>query len=135
MLKLSEICTTLCQPARPFASPSALQLPVVERGVGDEPALLSCTLHVLHLIAMNLIPDPVSEAQHVSVPLVCSSLFVEDGAGNVIGEVHQKWHLWRRRYDLVLNGKQFSAVNSGLLAWEFLLRDEAGGELEVGMEC
>eukprot|EP00891_Asterochloris_glomerata_P005344 jgi/Astpho2/5344/Aster-x0674 len=60
-----------------------------------------------------------------------SSLFVEDGAGNVIGEVHQKWHLWRRRYDLVLNGKQFSAVNSGLLAWEFLLRDEAGGLLAL----
>ncbi len=60
---------------------------------------------------------------------------MEDGAGNVIGEVHQKWHLWRRRYDLVLNGKQFSAVNSGLLAWEFLLKDEAGGERGFGMVC
>lgn len=76
-----------------------------------------------------------SKAQHSSLTLSCSSLFVEDGAGNVIGEVHQKWHLWRRRYDLVLNGKQFSAVNSGLLAWEFLLRDEAGGEPGFGMVC
>ena len=135
MLKLSEICMAVCQPAGLFASPSALQLPIVETDASDEPALLSCSLHVLHLIAMDLLPDPVSEAQHVSVALVCSSLFVEDGAGNVIGEVHQKWHLWRRRYDLVLNGKQFSAVNSGLLAWEFLLKDEAGGEPEVGMVC
>ena len=124
----------MCQPAGLTTPPSALQPPIVETGAGEEPALLSCTLHVLHL-AVDLPSEPVSEAEHLSVTLFCSSLFVEDGAGNVIGEVHQKWHLWRRRYDLVLNGKQFSAVNSGLLAWEFLLRDEAEGEPGVGMVC
>ena len=26
----------------------------------------------------------------------------QDGGGNVIGEVHQRWHLWKRNYDLYI---------------------------------
>ena len=33
-----------------------------------------------------------------------SSMFVEDGSGNIIGEVQQRWHLWRRNYDLYIGG-------------------------------
>ena len=29
---------------------------------------------------------------------------VQDGGGNVVGEVHQRWHLWRRLYDLYIGG-------------------------------
>ncbi len=31
-----------------------------------------------------------------------STILIEDGEGNVVGEVHQRWHLWRRNYDLYL---------------------------------
>lgn len=31
-------------------------------------------------------------------------MFVEDGSGNIIGEVQQRWHLWRRNYDLYIGG-------------------------------
>lgn len=29
-------------------------------------------------------------------------LTAQDGGGNVVGEVHQRWHLWRRKYDLYI---------------------------------
>lgn len=41
----------------------------------------------------------------------------QDGAGAVVGEVHQRWHLWRRNYDLYIDKRQFAAVVGGLLAW------------------
>lgn len=30
----------------------------------------------------------------------------QDGAGNVVGEVHQRWHLWKRNYDLYISEQQ-----------------------------
>ena len=56
-----------------------------------------------------------------------SSIFVEDGEGNTIGEVQQRWHLWQRNYDLYIDRKQYASINSGLWAWEFLLKDKDGG--------
>jgi uncharacterized protein YxjI len=52
---------------------------------------------------------------------------IEDGTGAVVGEVHQRWHLWRRKYDLYLGKRQFAAIDGGFLAWDFTLRDESGG--------
>jgi Scramblase len=52
---------------------------------------------------------------------------IEDGTGAVVGEVHQRWHLWRRKYDLHLGKRQFAAIDGGLFAWDFVLRDESGG--------
>ncbi|KAL4433405.1 hypothetical protein ABPG77_010258 [Micractinium sp. CCAP 211/92] len=63
--------------------------------------------------------------------LINSSIYVEDGAGNVVGEVHQRWHLWRRNYDLYINRRQFAAVQGGLLAWDFELKDDRGGTLAL----
>jgi uncharacterized protein YxjI len=60
-----------------------------------------------------------------------STMFVEDGEGRTLGEVQQRWHLWRRPYDLFLGARQFAAVDAGLLAWEFELKDEAGGTLAL----
>lgn len=56
-----------------------------------------------------------------------SSIFVEDGEGNTMGEVQQRWHLWQRNYDLYIDRKQYATINSGLWAWEFLLKDRNGG--------
>lgn len=44
----------------------------------------------------------------------------------VIGEVHQHWHLWRRRYDLFLKKQQFARADEGFLAIQFAARDEEG---------
>ena len=56
---------------------------------------------------------------------------IEDGTGAVVGEVHQRWHLWRRKYDLYLGKRQFAAIDGGFLAWDFTLRDESGGAYEL----
>ncbi|DBA72062.1 TPA: hypothetical protein ACH3X2_010794 [Trebouxia sp. C0005] len=60
-----------------------------------------------------------------------SSIFVEDGEGNTIGEVQQRWHLWQRNYDLYIDRKQYATINSGLWAWEFLLKDKDGGPMAL----
>ncbi|KAK2076287.1 hypothetical protein QBZ16_001219 [Prototheca wickerhamii] len=60
-----------------------------------------------------------------------SSMFVEDGSGNIIGEVQQRWHLWRRNYDLYIDRRQFSAIEGALLAWDFELKDEQGKTLAL----
>jgi len=61
--------------------------------------------------------------------LVNSSMTVEDVEGNVLGEVWQKFHLWRREYDLMLGKTQFATVRAGLLAWEFSVEDASGRPL------
>lgn len=51
----------------------------------------------------------------------------------IIGETVQKWHLWRRRYNLFKleddatnTYDQFGAVDSGFLAFDFPVRNEEG---------
>ncbi|PSC69495.1 Altered inheritance rate of mitochondria 25 [Micractinium conductrix] len=63
--------------------------------------------------------------------LINSSIYIEDGGGNIVGEVHQRWHLWKRNYDLYIDKRQFAAVQGGLLAWDFELKDEEGGTLAL----
>jgi uncharacterized protein YxjI len=63
--------------------------------------------------------------------LISSTIYIEDGEGNRVGEVQQSWHLWRRRYDLFLNQKQFAAVDAPLLAWEFEMKDRHGDTLAL----
>ena len=59
--------------------------------------------------------------------LINSTIVVEDGEGNEIGEVRQRWHLWKRNYDLYFGRRQFADIQGNFLAWEFVLRDEHGG--------
>ena len=59
--------------------------------------------------------------------LINSTIIVEDGEGNAIGEVKQRWHLWKRKYDLYFGRRQFADIQGNFLAWEFVLRDENGG--------
>lgn len=59
--------------------------------------------------------------------LINSTIIVEDGEGNEIGEVKQRWHLWKRKYDLYFGRRQFADIQGNFLAWEFVLRDEHGG--------
>lgn len=48
-----------------------------------------------------------------------------------MGEVRQRWHLWRRKYDLFMGKRQFAAIDGGLLAWEFELKDGVGNTLAL----
>lgn len=58
--------------------------------------------------------------------LVSTSVFVEAPDGETLGEVHMNWHVWRRRYDLYVDKRQFARVDSGLLAVDFDMRDADG---------
>lgn len=60
--------------------------------------------------------------------LINSTIIVEDGEGNAIGEVKQRWHPWKRKYDLYFGRRQFADIEGNFLAWEFVLKDESGGE-------
>ncbi|XP_076923223.1 altered inheritance rate of mitochondria protein 25-like [Bidens hawaiensis] len=54
---------------------------------------------------------------------ITSSIYAEVG-GKVVGVVHRRWHLWRRRYDLYLGNEQFAEVdNPGFWYWTFTLKD------------
>ncbi len=61
--------------------------------------------------------------------LINSTIIVEDGEGTPVGEVHQRWHLWKRKYDLYLERNQFASIEGNFLAWEFVLRNQDGGEI------
>ncbi|GFR43289.1 hypothetical protein Agub_g4354, partial [Astrephomene gubernaculifera] len=63
--------------------------------------------------------------------LVSSTMFVEDGEGAPIGEIHQRWHLMKRNYDLYMGKSQFAAISGNFLAWEFQLQDASGATLAL----
>lgn len=63
--------------------------------------------------------------------LVSSTMLIEDGDDNVIGEVQQEWHLLRRRYNLFIDRTQFARIDAPILAWEFLMTDESGSPLAL----
>ena len=65
--------------------------------------------------------------------LINSTIIVEDGEGNEIGEVKQRWHLWKRKYDLYFGRRQFADIEGNFLAWEFVLKNESGGEPALWM--
>lgn len=61
--------------------------------------------------------------------LINSSMTVEGPGGEVLGEIQQRFHLWRRHYDLFIGKTQFARVRAGLLSWEFTVEGEKGEEL------
>ncbi|KAH9560148.1 hypothetical protein CY35_06G091700 [Sphagnum magellanicum] len=61
--------------------------------------------------------------------LINSSIYIEVD-GEVVGECHRRWHLWRRNYDVYLGKTQFAAVeNPGFWHWTFTLKDQNQGVL------
>lgn len=52
------------------------------------------------------------------------SVFSDDN--QLIGQVIQRWHPWRRRYDLVVGDTQFAEIDAPFLSWDFQLKDEKG---------
>ncbi|RIA82653.1 Scramblase-domain-containing protein [Glomus cerebriforme] len=58
-----------------------------------------------------------------------SRIFISTNNEQLIGEVHQQWHLWRRRYNLFINQKQFARIDAGFLSWDFNIENEHGDVL------
>ena len=55
-----------------------------------------------------------------------SGMEVQDARGETIGQVKERWHLWRRHYDLFWRGSRWGTIRGGLWAWEFEVKDEGG---------
>ncbi|KAG4305532.1 hypothetical protein PORY_001088 [Pneumocystis oryctolagi] len=53
-----------------------------------------------------------------------------NNADIVVGEVHQQWHAWRRKYNLFLRRgdvfSQFAYIDEPLFSWDFSLIDQNG---------
>ena len=77
-------------------------------------------------VASLLSPDGSQLLAVVRRPLylVNSTTTIEDGEGNVVGEVVQRWHPLRRKYALFVEKVQVAEIDSPLLAWEFTLTGE-----------
>jgi uncharacterized protein YxjI len=56
--------------------------------------------------------------------IINSRITIENSDGEVIGEVHQVWHPWKRRYALFIDKVQFAKVDGGFLSWDFDVVDE-----------
>ncbi|KAI9137102.1 Scramblase-domain-containing protein [Paraphysoderma sedebokerense] len=65
---------------------------------------------------------------HRPFSFINSRLYVYSQPDNqLIGEVHQQWHLWRRKYNLFNKSQeQFAKIDMPLLSWEFEMIDESG---------
>jgi len=59
--------------------------------------------------------------------LISTSLYVHiPNSDQPLGEVHMKWHLMRRKYDLFIGQNQFGAIDEQMLQWDFHLKDDQG---------
>ncbi|KAG0175026.1 hypothetical protein DFQ30_001023 [Apophysomyces sp. BC1015] len=58
-----------------------------------------------------------------------SRIFIYTEDDKLVGEVQQRWHLMRRKYDLFVGNTQFAAIDTPVLGWDFNLEDEKGGVL------
>ncbi|KAJ1928480.1 hypothetical protein IWQ60_001997 [Tieghemiomyces parasiticus] len=58
-----------------------------------------------------------------------SRIYIKTPTGEIIGEVHQEWHLWKRRYDLFVRGDQFARIDGGFLTWDFDMVDADGARV------
>ncbi|KAI9286270.1 Scramblase-domain-containing protein [Umbelopsis sp. AD052] len=58
--------------------------------------------------------------------LINSRIFIHTVDDELIGEVQQRWHLMRRKYDLFVGTNQFASIDTPFLGWDFDLRDEQG---------
>ncbi|CAI5506156.1 unnamed protein product [Closterium sp. Naga37s-1] len=61
---------------------------------------------------------------------ITSTIYVDLPGQKGIGQVHRRWHLWKRVYDAYLHKQQFArVVNPGFWWWSFALCDAEGQRL------
>jgi uncharacterized protein YxjI len=61
--------------------------------------------------------------------LVNSKIMIYTPEDELVGEVQQRWHLMKRKYDLFVGQNQFATIDTPFLGWDFNLQDEQGGML------
>ncbi|KAI9312981.1 Scramblase-domain-containing protein [Dichotomocladium elegans] len=61
--------------------------------------------------------------------LVNSRIYIYTADDELVGEVQQRWHLLRRRYDLFVGRDQFAYIDTPFLGWDFNLLDSNGNPL------
>ncbi|KAI8987389.1 Scramblase-domain-containing protein [Mycotypha africana] len=61
--------------------------------------------------------------------LINSRIFIYTANDELVGEVQQRWHLLRRKYDLFVGKNQFAMIDAPFLGWDFNLQDEDGKTL------
>jgi hypothetical protein len=93
-----------------------------------------------YCLLCNMQSIPATRSMNMAVTRICKHadfclLVATSTQGEVIGEVRQRWHLWRRNYDLYLGRRQFAAINGGFLAWEFELKDAQNNTLALIDRC
>eukprot|EP00123_Amoebidium_parasiticum_P015163 comp22818_c3_seq1/m.35833 comp22818_c3_seq1/g.35833 ORF comp22818_c3_seq1/g.35833 comp22818_c3_seq1/m.35833 type:complete len:465 (-) comp22818_c3_seq1:65-1459(-) len=81
-----------------------------------------------HAQVFDAIGNPVLSIERPFY-FVNSKITVKDSQGREIGEAHMDWHLWRRRYDLFTDKRQFARIDAGFLSWVFDAVDKDGREL------
>ncbi|KAI9006914.1 Scramblase-domain-containing protein [Hyaloraphidium curvatum] len=55
-----------------------------------------------------------------------SKVYVFDPEDNLIGEVHQIFHIFRRQYELFVNKTQFARIDAPFLSWDFTMTSKDG---------
>jgi len=63
--------------------------------------------------------------------LLNSKMLIEDANGELLGEIHQRYHPFRRVYDLYQNKQQIAQIDVPFLSWEFPVRDMNGKDLAL----
>lgn len=85
----------------------ANRLPSLPAAAPARPACTSCCLSVPQ--RFRPAAQPLGRASAATLMLAGAARrprAAQDGAGNVVGEVHQRWHLWKRNYDLYISEQQ-----------------------------
>ncbi|EPX74933.1 phospholipid scramblase [Schizosaccharomyces octosporus yFS286] len=80
---------------------------------------------------MDVHGNPILQLQRpfswINSRLNVSAFDYSSSQPSLVGEVIQKWHPWRRKYQLFLSQSdmldQFAAVDERILSWDFLLRN------------
>ena len=49
---------------------------------------------------------------------------IDPESSHIVGQVRQSFHVWRRRYDLFVDGRQFADIDGQFLAFDFPIHDE-----------
>ncbi|EGF76983.1 hypothetical protein BATDEDRAFT_28058 [Batrachochytrium dendrobatidis JAM81] len=78
---------------------------------------------------LNSYGDVVLKIERPTKWLLNSTITVTECNGNLIGKVKQKWHLYRRRYELVQHKKPFAKINGKPWTRNFGIENESGGKL------
>ncbi|KAJ2128456.1 hypothetical protein GGH17_004406 [Coemansia sp. RSA 788] len=65
---------------------------------------------------------------HRPFSLINSHVTISDHNGQTVGESHQEWHAWRRRYNVFESKRsgmnQFARIDAPFLSWDFAMADE-----------